>query len=83
MQDIIRRQSGEKWNKAYVSRESKEASRLSSIPGKCYLERTRLLSVCDEYRTQCYDLSTDPVGRATCGCSPAIGFLKLCVRLHS
>jgi hypothetical protein len=76
MQDIIRRQSGEKWDKAYVSRESKEASLLISIPGKCRLQRTRWLSACNEYRTQCYDLSTDPEGRATCGCFPAIGFLK-------
>ena len=58
------RVSSEKWDSAYVFRESKGASLLISIRGKFCLERTRLPSSCDEYRTQCYDWSTDPVGRA-------------------
>src|SRR5713226_7603046 len=73
------------WVRAHAFRESKGANFLPviSIPGKFFLRRTRLQIFCDEYHTQCYGSLTDPAGRAICECSPAVGFLKCCVRPYS
>ena len=76
------RDSGGKWNRTNVFRESKEAILLTSIPDRFCLEKTRLPFACNEYHMQCYGLSMDPAERAICEFSPAIRSLKGYVRFY-
>ena len=77
------RESSGKEDDANVFRGPKVVHRLTSNPERCYLRRTKMPFSCDGYRTRCYGLLRDPVGRAICERCLAIGYLGGWVRLDS
>jgi hypothetical protein len=83
IQEGIRGSPSWKEGGANVFRGPKEMIPMTSTPGKCCLEKTRLLFSCDEYHMRCCGSLRDPEGRAICECSPVIGSLKEWVRVDS